>query len=229
MDNQEARQYLQTLTTRISESELLAVRGNQDTEQDRKIISFIFHKLQAICPAWQQSLAGMAQGEKEQLLKTIKREWLNSLMSAGINDQRTIDYALNRVKEEGSPFLPTIGVFLRYCEEGSLPAGIKTPEQSYKEVCEYQCLPREKRQPSGLSPEVWHTLGNLNDLHSWRHMAETKHKQYWLDEYKRTVKRLKDGRPLDEAPPPRKAIENKPTPTNRVDAISRLKAMRDQL
>lgn len=229
MGNQEARQHLQTLTTRISESELLATSKQEDTEQDRKIINFIFHKLQAICPAWQQSLAGMAQGEKEQLLKTIKREWLNSLMAAGINDRRTIDYALNRVKEAGSPFLPTIGVFLGYCEEGDLPVGIKTPEESYKEVCDYQCLPREQRQPSGLSPEVWHTLSNLGDLHSWRHMTEAKHKQYWLDEYKITIKHLKDGKPLNEAPPPRTAIENKPTPTNKDDAISRLRAMRDQL
>jgi len=207
----------------------LAVNKQQDTEQDRKVISYIIHKLQAICPAWQQSLAGMAQGEKEQLLKTIKREWLNSLMAAGINEQRIIDYALNRVKEAGSPFLPTIGVFLGYCEEGDLPAGVKTPEGSYKEIVDYQCLPRERRQPIGLSPEVWHTLNNLGDLHSWRHMNVEKHKKYWLDEYRRTLKHLKSGNSLDEAPPPRKAIENKPTPTNKDDAISRLKAMRDRL
>jgi len=216
--------------TQISKSEALSEKvTTEDTQQDRQVVSYIIHKLQAICPAWQQSLAGMGPDEKAQLLKTIKREWLNSLMAERISQQHVIDFALDKVKQSGNPFMPTIGQFIAYCHEGSLPEGTKTAFDAYKEVCEYQCLPREKRQPYGLSPEVWHTLANIQDIHSWRQMEKKKHKEYWFDEYERTLQTLRDGGPLHEAPPPRQAIENKRTPINKEKAINSLKAMRDQL
>jgi hypothetical protein len=231
MDNHnETKQHLATLVTQISKSEALADSAKvEDTQQDRSVINYIIHKLQAICPAWQQSLAGMGPDEKAQLLKTIKREWLNSLMAERISQQHVIDYALNKVKQSGNPFMPTIGQFIAYCHEGSTPEGTKTAFDAYKEVCEYQCLPREKRQPYGLSPEVWHTLANIQDIHSWRHMEKKKHKDYWCAEYERTLQTLRDGGPVHEAPPPRQAIENNRTPLNKQKAVSQLQQMRESL
>ena len=231
MDNNhlETKQHLQTLVTQISKSEAAAESKADDTQQDRQVVSYIIHKLQAICPAWQQSLAGMGEDEKAQLLKTIKREWLNSLMAANINDQRIIDYALGQVKVSGNPFMPTIGQFIGWCREGNVPEGTKNCLESYKEVCAYQCLPREKRQPYGLSPEVWHTLNNLGDIPIWRQMEKIKHKKYWEEEHERTLERLRNGQPLDEAPPPRPAIEKTYTPLNKSAAIEQLKKMREGL
>lgn len=231
MDNNlEAKQHLATLVTQISKSEALADSAKvEDTQQDRSVINYIIHKLQAICPAWQQSLAGMGQDEKTQLLKTIKREWLNSLMAERISQQHVIDYALNKVKQSGNPFMPTIGQFIAYCQEGSIPEGTRTPHQAYKEISEYQCLPRESRQPHGLSPEVYHTLFNIADLPAWRHMNKDKHKKYWEDEYERTLETLRQGGPLREAPPPRKALENNRTPLNKQRAVSEIQKMRESL
>jgi len=231
MDNHlEAKQHLATLTTQIGKAEALAEKQQtEDSEQDRKIINYIFHKLQAICPAWQQSLAGMSHDEKEKLLKTQKREWLSSLMAAGINQRHVIDYALNCVKESGNPFLPTIGQFIGWCREGSLPEGILTPHKAYKEVTEYQCLPREQRKPQGLSPEVYHTLVSLADIHAWRHMSKDKHKEYWESEYQRTLELLRAGGQLKQAPEPVKSIEKTHTPMNKDKAINELRAMREAL
>lgn len=226
----EAKQHLQSLVTRISKSEALTESLEQeDTKQDRSVVNYIIHKLQAICPAWQQSLAGMAEDEKTQLLKTIKREWLNSLMSANINDQRIIDYALSQVKASGNPFMPTIGQFIGWCREGKVPEGTKNSLQSYKEVCEYQCLPREKRQPSGLSPEVWHTLNNLGDIANWRQMDKLKHKKYWEEEHEITLELLRNGGAMDIAPPPRQAIERQKKPLDKTKAISALQKMRESI
>lgn len=229
-NHNKTKQHLQTLVTQISKSEALAEQfTTEDTQQDRQVVSYIIHKLQAICPAWQQSLSGMSQDEKAQLLKTIKREWLNSLMAANINDQRVIDYALNKVKESGNPFMPTIGQFIGWCKEGNIPEGTKNCLESYKEVCAYQCLPREKRQPYGLSPEVWHTLNNLGDISNWRQMEKMKHKKYWEEEHERTLELLRNGGRLDEAPPPRQSIEEIKEPLNKKKAISAIQAMRESL
>ena len=190
-DLTEAKQHLATLQTQIGKAESLRQqKAYQDSEDDRKVINYIFHKLQAICPAWQQSLAGMAQDEKEQLLKTQKREWLDSLMMAGINQRHIIDYALNQVKASGNPFMPTIGQFLGWCAEGNIPEGTKSPHEAYKEICQYDCLPREKKQPWGLSPEVYHTLNQIGrNIFEWQRMNKEKHKKYWEDEYQKPLDR----------------------------------------
>lgn len=167
--------------------------------------------------------------EAQAVLNQAKRDWLNAFMENGINDMRLIDYAFSKLLADPNPFMPTVGQFIQWCYEGNIPEGTKTAFDAYKEVCEYQCLPREKRQPYGLSPEVWHTLANIQDIHSWRQMEKKKHKEYWFDEYERTLQTLRDGGPLHEAPPPRQAIENKRTPIDKEKAINSLKAMREQL
>jgi len=231
MENHSAtQQHLQTLVTRISESESLAsVQANQDTEQDRKVVSYIIHKLQAICPAWQQSLAGMGQDEKVQLMKTIKREWLNSLMAEKISQQHIIDYALNKVKQSGNPFMPTVGQFIKWCREGSLPEGTKGSLDSYKEIQGYLALPLESRKLHGLNPEVYHTLHNLGDFHGFRHADKKRSLEMWTQEHERTLEDLRNGKPLAVAPPPRVAIEKTHTPIAKEAAISRIQAMRAQL
>lgn len=224
------QQHLQTLVTRISESESLAnVQANQDTEQDRKVVSYIIHKLQAICPAWQQSLAGMGQDEKVQLMKTIKREWLNSLMAENISQQHIIDYALNKVKQSGNPFMPTVGQFIKWCREGSLPEGTKGCLDSYKEIQGYLALPLESRKLHGLNPEVYHTLHNLGDFYGFRHADKKRSLEMWTQEHERTLENLRNGKPLAVAPPPRVAIEKTHTPIAKEAAISRIQAMRAQL
>jgi hypothetical protein len=224
------QQHLQTLVTRISESEALAnVQANQDTEQDRKVVSYIIHKLQAICPAWQQSLAGMGHDEKAQLMKTIKREWLNSLMAEGVNQQHIIDYALNKVKESGNPFMPTVGQFIAWCREGNMPEGTKGCLESYKEIQAYLALPLESRKLSGLNPEVYHTLHNLGDFHGFRHADKKRALEIWTQEHNRTLEDLRNGKPLAVAPPPRVAIEKTHTPLDKQKAISSIQAMRAAL
>lgn len=225
------QKHLQTLVTRIGEAEALAGKREayNDTEDDRKIINYIFHKLQAICTAWAQSLVGMGQDEKERLLKTSKREWLSSLVADGINQRHVIDYALDQVKKSGSPFMPTIGQFIKYCELGNIPEGTLTPLMSYKEISQYQCLPRESRQPWGLSPEVYHTLFNIHDHIAWRVMKKDNHKKYWDEEYQRTLKTLREGGKLHKPRQPVAVIENKRTPLDKPKAMSALQAMRESL
>jgi len=213
----------------ISKADSLDNARQSETPQDRDLISGIFERLSSACPAWKQSLAGLPVNEAQAVLNQTKRDWLNAFMENGINDSRLINYAFSKLLNDPNPFMPTVGMFIGWCQEGNIPEGTKNSLESYKEVCAYQCLPREKRQPYGLSPEVWHTLNNLGDLANWRQMEKIKHKKYWEEEHERTLERLRNGEPLDEAPPPRQAIEKTHTPLNKSAAIEQLRKMREGL
>ena len=223
------RHLLSRSETIISKADAVAQAKQGETVQDRNLISGVFERLSSACPAWKQSLAGLPVNEAQAVLNQAKRDWLNAFMENGINEMRLIDYAFSKLLADQNPFMPTVGQFIAWCREGNVPEGTRTAHQAYKEVSEYQCLPREKRQPYGLSPEVWHTLANIQDIHSWRHMEKKKHKEYWDAEYERTLETLRDGGPLHEAPPPRQAIENNRTPLNKQKAVSQLQKMRESL
>lgn len=186
-------------------------------------INEVFKRLTAICPAWKQAFSSTEE------LNSVKKEWITGFFDSGIRSKAVVDYALSKLRESGDAFIPPVGKFIGWCREGNLPEGTKNCLESYKEVCAYQCLPREKRQPYGLSPEVWHTLNNLGDIPNWRQMEKMKHKKYWEEEHERTLELLRNGGRLDEAPPPRQAIEEIKEPLNKKKAISAIQAMRESL
>lgn len=229
-ENQEAANQLAKLNQRIGKAEALAEKPVEpESEQSRIFINALFDRLFAICTAWAQSYVGLTGEAMDKAIGATKREWLDHLKLEGIKQAHVINYAVNRVKASGSPFLPTSGQFVAWCREGNVPEGTRTPAEAYKEISEYQCLPRELRKPQGLSSEVYHTLVNLTDLPAWRHMHEKKHREYWDAEYQRTLEVLRNGGPIKEAPPPRKALENKRTPLDKAKAISAIQAMRKGL
>ncbi len=197
----------QTLT---SNAEALQDR-RKDTEADREVVNYIFHRIQAICPGWQYSLGHMNEHEKQQLLKTMKREWLNELMDRGINQKELIDYALKKLKEGSSPFFPKVGKFIEWCDEGRLPVGTKKEAESYIEIQKYSCQPRESREPSTLSPETYHTfsvicdIGEMDILNIW---DRTKALECWSKHHRETLQLLKDGKTLKIAPPPAEKLEH---------------------
>jgi hypothetical protein len=101
--------------------------------------------------------------------------------------------------------------------------------QSYKEVCSYQSLPREQRQPSTLSPETWHTWNKLCGSIGWRHMDKLSKKRRWEEEHELTLDKLRSQEPLDVAPKPRAAIERTKQPASKETGASHLQAMRESI
>jgi len=200
-----------------------ADKQREITPEAADYINDVFKRLTAICPAWKQAFASTEE------LNSVKKEWITGFFDSGIRSKAVVDYALSKLRESGDAFIPPVGRFIGWCREGNLPEGTKNSLQGYKEVCEYQCLPREKRQPSGLSPEVWHTLNNLGDIANWRQMDKLKHKKYWDEEHEITLELLRNGGVMDIAPPPRQAIERQKKPLDKTKAISRIQAMREQL
>ena len=200
-----------------------AEKQREITPDAAEYINEVFKRITAICPAWKQAFSSSEE------LSAIKKEWMTGFFDSNIRSKQSVDFAMSKLRDSGEAFIPTVGRFIGWCRDGAMPEGTKNTLQAYKEVCAYQCLPREKRIPSTLSQETWHTLSNLGDLAGWRHMEKMKHKKYWDEEFEVTIEKLRNGEPLDIAPEPRAAIERIKTPLDKENAISQLRAMRESI
>lgn len=163
------------------------------------------------------------------MLDQTKRDWLNAFMENGINDMKLINYAFSRLLSSGKPFMPTVAEFIGWCKEGNVPEGTKGCLESYNEILGYMALPLESRKLSGLNPEVYHTLHNLDDFYQWRHAHKKKSREMWYAEHNKTLDVLRNGDGLVESPVDRIKLNNKRTPVPKEEAIRRIQEMRASL
>lgn len=186
-------------------------------------INDVFKRLTAICPAWKQAFSSTEE------LNNVKKEWITGFFDSGIRSKQVVDYALSKLRDSGDAFIPPVGKFIGWCREGNLPEGTKGCLDSYKEIQGYLILPSESRKLKGLNPEVYHTLHNLFDFYAFRHADQKKAIKMWSDEHEKTLEIMRNGGPIDEAPEPRKSIENNRTPLDKTKAVSQLQKMRESL
>lgn len=196
------------------------------SEDAKRYNNEIFKRVIAICPAWRASFKTADEA------KAVRREWLIAFSQEPGITSESIEYAIGRLRETGTRFLPAIGEFIAWCREGRLPEKIKSVHESYTEICAYNCLPSNEREPSSLSPEVFHTLVSLHDVFGWKRSSKDKHKEIWKDQYQKTINHILNGGHLKRAPEPRKKLTGVTTPmseASKQQKIQELKKMRQGL
>ncbi|MEY8205933.1 MAG: hypothetical protein RPR40_12800, partial [Bermanella sp.] len=107
--------------------------------------------------------------------------------------------------------------------------GTKNALESYSEMSIFNCLPREKREPSTLSAETYHTFSVIcegGNLSYYRSLPESKAVKYWGDRHAETLTRMKKGQSLKIAPPPSPKLEHTHRPASKSTALGALAAMR---
>lgn len=209
-DNQEVRLDARAIVNKYEEQK----NRQYETKEDRDFIGHVFARLNTICTAGFHNLKNLSAEEANEQIKLNKREWLNEFMLVGMHDPDLVEYALNRIRSLGSPFIPTVGEFLRLCEEGRIPAGTKSHADAWKEIKGWLMQAYDRRKPSDLSNEVYHTYtSELEDQQAFRERTSTpEQKEAWNQAYTRTVDKLKAGRPIRHAPPPNQMqLEKKPS------------------
>lgn len=219
-------------TTTISKAEEIQQKKANESVDDRKLISSIFVRLQSACPAWKQSIASLPADEAQSVINQIKRDWLNCFMENEINDMRLIDYAFSRLQASKNPFLPTVGQFMEWCEDGRVPAGTKTHSDSFKEISGWLMQASDRRQISDLSDSVYHTYVSMEDQQGFRELGDrNKSREIWRNEYQNTLDKLKEGKHIRTAPPANQMqiSKTKARPATKETAMSALAAMRKGL
>ena len=102
------------------------------TEQDKRVINWLMRQLMAIFPAWNASLRGLSEKERNEQQGRTKAQWLEGLIEAGLTTEGALYAGLSKARQHDSPYLPSVGMFIKWCEEAALETrGMPTELQAY--------------------------------------------------------------------------------------------------
>lgn len=88
--------------------------SQQPAEQDKRVVNHLFKKLRGIFPAWRNSI------KTEEELSNTRREWYYALVDAGISTIEQIDDGVKFARQYDSPYWPSCGMFIKWCNEGTI-------------------------------------------------------------------------------------------------------------
>lgn len=208
------------LITRASESMAAGnfpVKAPPVVELDEKstdIVNRLFVELQAIFPAWKQAWP------TDRALAAAKRSWVRGFMAAGIRDLNQIRFGLERCREHGSDFAPSVGKFIDWCRPSPESLGLPTVEQAYLTACR---ISHPAANRCDVHPAVWHAARETSLL-ALSTMPEVKSRPVFERAYALTVDMIIKGEPLREIP---KALPEKVSvPADREKVKTALDEMR---
>lgn len=159
---------------------------NQQTIQ---LVNKIFDRLRAIYPAWKQAIPTTAAEQ------AAKKEWLGGLMDAGISDYSLIEAGLNACRGSGSPFWPTVGQFIGFCNKAACDQmGALETMEAYRHLLGYYTVPTQSRDVCDLNPIVYHLVSDQGfDVFAFREMSSEKAVKYFSNQYRSVLKYLVAG------------------------------------
>ncbi|MGL5948259.1 MAG: replication protein P [Aeromonas sp.] len=93
-----------------------------------RMMETLFAQLRGIFPAWKQSLTDEATTQR------VMSEWARALVEADCLQNQNIALGLKRARAQQSPFLPTCGQFVAWCQLAPEELGLPTVAQALHEV-----------------------------------------------------------------------------------------------
>ncbi|WP_080729790.1 replication protein P [Vibrio vulnificus] len=104
-------------------------RQNEDNplQTAAKIINKLFLELQACFPAWRQTFTSRAE------IDAAKRSWARGLFEAKITTQKQLDWGLAKARQSESPFWPSLGQFIKWCQPDPSDYGLPDTRKAYLE------------------------------------------------------------------------------------------------
>ncbi len=100
----------------------------QRLQEAAGIINKLFAELQACFPAWKHSFPG------QQDIAAMKRSWARGLVEAGICSEQQLQCGLRKARRSESPFWPSLGQFIKWCQPDPADFGLPTPESAFREA-----------------------------------------------------------------------------------------------
>ena len=79
------------------------------SDQVEVIINRLFTELKGIYPAWKAAFGNQAE------LDEAKRQWLKGFIEAELNQWEWIERGLSKCRQQDTPFLPSVGMFIELC------------------------------------------------------------------------------------------------------------------
>ncbi|MBC6396296.1 replication protein P [Aeromonas hydrophila] len=92
------------------------------------VINHLFSELQSCFPAWRQTFTSKAD------IDAAKRVWARGLVEAGIHSEQQLQWGLRKARRSESPFWPSVGQFIKWCQPDPAEFGLPTPEAAFREA-----------------------------------------------------------------------------------------------
>jgi hypothetical protein len=161
-----------------------------DPEQLRAaagVINKLFADLQGLFPAWRQSYPGEAD------LAAAKRAWTRALVESGVTTEKQLQWGLRRARRSGSPFWPSVGQFIQWCQPDPETLGLPSPERAYREAC---AMAHPAADHSRWSHPAVRVAAREVGLQKLAVLPESETRAGFLRAYKIAVGRVADGEDL---------------------------------
>ncbi|WP_312272256.1 replication protein P [Pseudomonas sp.] len=181
-----------------------------------EVVNSLFKQLQAIFPAWKQAWPDDAA------LDAAKKSWIKGFMAAGITSIEQIRFGVQQCRASGTPFAPSIGQFIKWCEPTAEMLGLPSADKAYAEACRNAHPSADRHWTHAAVMHAANETGfyNLNTL------KEDESKKLFNRNYDIACRMVAKGEPLKEIPkalPSEVSVPAKPETVNR--ELAKMRAM----
>lgn len=154
------------------------------------VVNKLFAELQSIFPAWKQAWP------TEQALNAAKRTWIKGFMRAGLTSLEQIRYGIDRCRESGADFAPSVGKFIEWCQPTPEMLGLPDVRRAYREACR---IAHPAADRSSVQPAVYHAACETG-FYELANLPEDKSRKLFERNYAATVRMVLAGEVLREIP-----------------------------
>lgn len=175
-----------TQTTRVGSTHSTTA-GPSDREWTARAVNHVIHQLKAIFPAWTAAL------KTPELEAEARRQWLQGLIENGINSEEKIRAGLARCRSHNSPFLPSVGQFVEWCNEVSeVAAGMPSESSAYRVFCSLYSCHVGQQNWADFHPAIYWVYRQVSQF-DWRRMIERDMRREFNDIWADARKMARDG------------------------------------
>jgi hypothetical protein len=119
------------------------------TRSDAEFVNRVFRSLQAIFPAWKSAFADDAS------VSEARRQWTMGLVEAGLTNPEAIRAGLAIARRHKSPFMPSVGQFIGWCQEAAKERmGFPSLDSAIVQIDRFMLL-RPRGEPCEIHPAAY--------------------------------------------------------------------------
>ena len=159
-----------------------------------------------------------------------RQEWLRGFVENGIASDIQINHGLAKCRAHDSPFLPSIGQFIAWCNESSGPMA-KFPGECEAKLSLTKILSRHSdfRDWENCHPVVYWIYGQKSS-YDWAQMTTKEFNMFFPELWATAIKMAKTGYQFQPYTPPARQVEfteesKLATPEQGADSMNRIMSL----
>ena len=183
-------------------------------EASARVIEKLFNELKSIFPAWKPAWPD----DKSE--NNPKRTWTKAFIAANLSSVRQIEHGIKRSRISGSPFMPSIGQFIQWCQVSAEDLGLPSADRAYLVACS---ISHPTADAGDAHPVIYHAACEAG-MYLLASQPESRSRPVFERAYQLAVQMAAKGEPLREIP---KGLPSAPTlPKNLPAGNAALAALR---